>query len=70
MGKRADLYMGMGQAINELRRLQDHLMKFGLSEEQQLEGIESGIKVVAEYLMIPEKMYTFDALVTSDREGA
>lgn len=62
---RADLYMGIGQAVNELRRIQDHLMRFGLTEEQQLDGAESAIKAVAEYLAVPEKMYGFDDLCTS-----
>lgn len=64
MSKRANLYMGIGQAINELRRLQDHLMRFGLTEEQQLEGVEQGVKYVVEYLSDPACWYRFEDLVT------
>lgn len=69
MSKRADLYMGIGQAVNELRRIQDHLMKFGLTEDQQLNGAEDAVKNVAEYLLKTEKMFTFDQLCTSEKDS-
>jgi len=62
--KRADLYCGIASAIEELSRIRSHLMRFGLTEEQQLEGVEDAIKNVSEYLSDPEKMYRFEDLCT------
>ena len=64
--KRADLYMGIGQAINELHRIQCQLMKYNATEEERLQGVETGVKHVAEYLADPTTWYRFQDLVVSE----
>lgn len=65
--ERANLYMGIGQAIQRLRQAQDELIRFGRSEEEQLGNGQGMLKEVVDYLN-SGNLYYFQDLCTPKGE--
>lgn len=65
--ERADLYMGIGQAIQHLRKAQDELIRFGVAPDVQLKNGQSLMKDVIDYLN-SDNLYRFQDLCVSEEK--